>query len=344
MRWWRKIRLSPALPGYLLLVGAMVVNALVQGPDFFSMNNFNSVLNVNTPLIMAAIAQTIVVLTGGIDLSIGSNMTFVNTVAIVLANQYNWPVGGSWLMALILGTLVGVFNGLVVAYLRIPPLLATFSTMSIVGGLALWVLPKPGGIVPAEIYSLYGGELLGLPTTIWIIALVVALWLIISKYPIGKHIRAVGGRERSAYASGIKVATVKLFAYSISGFITSIAGLCLTALMASGDPKIGLPFGLNSVAAVILGGTVLSGGSGGIGGSIAGGIFLGLVSNIVFFLFNNFAGFIPGLGNVSSFYQQLLSNLIVIFGLASAVFTQRKNGEKNLKPLNEKERGQGNAV
>jgi ribose transport system permease protein len=344
MRWWRWLRLSPALPGYLLLVGAMIVNVFVQGPDFFSMNNLNGVLNVNTPLIMAAIAQTIVVLTGGIDLSIGSNMTFVNTVAIVLANQYNWPVGGSWLVALTLGTLVGVLNGVVVAYLRIPPLLATFSTMSVVGGLALWVLPKPGGVVPAAIYSFYGGEFLGLPTTVWIIAAVVGIWILISKYPIGKYIRAVGGRERSAYASGIKVESVKLFAYTLSGFITGIAGLCLTALMASGDPKIGLPFGLNSVAAVILGGTVLSGGWGGIGGSIAGGLFLGLVSNIVFFLFNNFAGLIPGIGNVSSFYQQLLSNLIVIFGLASAVFTQRKNGQQILKPAHEKGRGNEDAV
>ncbi|MCL4514751.1 MAG: ABC transporter permease [Firmicutes bacterium] len=324
MRLWRLLRSAPALPGYLLLTGAIIINILVQGPDFFSMDNFNSIFSVNAPLIMAAIAQTVVVLTGEIDLSIGSNMTLVNTIAILLANQYHWPVGGSWLTALLAGTLVGVLNGLIVAYLRIPSLLATFSTMSVVSGLALWVLPKPGGTVPSEVYSAYGGYLVGLPTTVWIIATVVALWAIISKYPIGKYIRAVGGRERSAYASGIRIERVKLFAHTFSGFVTGLAGLCLTALMASGDPKIGLPFGLNSIAAVILGGTILSGGWGGIGGSIAGALFLGLVSNIVFFLFNNFAGLIPGIGNVSSFYQQLLSNLIVIFGLASAVFTPRK--------------------
>jgi ribose transport system permease protein len=331
MKIWRSFLSSPVRSGYVLLLGAIIINILVQGPDFFTGANIVSVLSVNTPLIIAAIAQTIVVLTGGIDLSIGSNMTLVNTVAIVLANQYHWSVGGSWLAALLVGTLVGLLNGIIVAYIRIPPLLATFSTMSIVGGFALYVLPIPGGTVPASIYQTYGGYFLGLPTTVWIIALISVIWIIICKYPIGKYIRAVGGHERSVYATGIKVEHVKLFAYTFSGFVTGIAGLCLTALTASGDPKIGIPFGLNSIAAVILGGTVLSGGIGGVSGSIAGGLFLGVVSNIVFFVFNNLMSLFPNMGGVSSFYQQLLSNLIIIFGLASAVFTQRSKIKNNLK-------------
>lgn len=328
---WRRFRSSPVISGYLLLLGAIIINVLVQGLGFFSGPNIVSVLSVNTPLILAAIAQTIVVLTGGIDFSIGSNMTLVNTVAIVLANQYHWSIGSSWLVALLVGTLVGLLNGIIVAYIRIPPLLATFSTMSIVGGLALWVLPKPGGTVPAAIYQTYGGYFLGLPTTVWIIAAISCIWIIICKYPMGKYIRAIGGRERSVYATGIKVENVKLFAYTFSGFVTGVAGLCLTSLTASGDPKIGIPFGLSSVAAVILGGTILSGGIGGVSGSIAGGLFLGLVSNIVFFIFSNLMFLFPNMGGVSSFYQQLLSNLIVIVGLASAAFTQKSKFRNNLK-------------
>lgn len=337
MRSWRALRASPALPGYLLLLGGALVNVIVQGSDFFSGSNFGSILGVNAPLVLAAAAQTVVVLTGGIDLSVGSTMTLVNALAITLANQQHWPVGGSWIAALLAATLVGGFNGLVVAYLRIPPLLATFSSMSIVGGLALWILPKPGGTVPVSVYTAYGATLLGVPVAGWIIAAVVGLWAIVARQRLGTYLRAVGGRERSAYASGIRTERVKFFAYTFSGLITGVAGLCLTALTASGDPKIGLPFTLNSIAAVILGGTALSGGWGSIGGSVAGALFLGLINNIVFFLFRNFIGHLQSLTGVASFYQQLLSNMIVILGLASAVLTQRGG----LKGTGRKRRGGG---
>lgn len=323
MRLKRLFLSSPAAPGYLLLLLGIIVNILVQGSTFFTSANFNSLLAVNAPLVLAAIAQTVVVLTGGIDLSIGSNMTLVNTLAIALANQGHWPVGASWLLALLAATLVGAFNGLMAAYIRIPPLLATFSSMSVVGGVALWILPKPGGTVPPEIYRTYGDAFLGLPVAGWIIIAIMILWTAVSRRRIGTYLRAVGGRERSAYASGIDTEKVKFFAYTFSGFITGVAGLCLTALTASGDPKIGLPFGLNSVAAVILGGCSLSGGWGSVGGSVAGALFLGMINNIVFFLFRNFVSHVQSLTSVASFYQQLLSNLIVIVGLASAVLTQR---------------------
>lgn len=320
---WRRLRATPAVSGYLLLLLGIIVNILVQGPGFFSSSNFNSLLAVNAPLVLAAIAQTVVVLTGGIDLSIGSNMTLVNTLAIALANKGHWPVEASWTVALVAATLVGIGNGLMVAYLRIPPLLATFASMSVVGGVALWVWPKPGGMVPSALYTAYGSSFLGIPVAGWIIVAMGLLWLVVSRQRVGIYLRAVGGRERSAYASGINTAGVKFFAYTFSGCITGVAGLCLTALTASGDPKIGLLFGLNSIAAVILGGCSLSGGWGSVGGSIAGALFLGLINNIVFFLFRNFVNNIPGLTSLASFYQQLLANLIVILGLASAALTQR---------------------
>ena len=318
------MRSSPAISGYILLAGAIVLNIIVQGKSFFSASYFSSIMSNNGPLILAAIAQTVVVLAGGIDLSVGSIMALVNAVAIVLANEYGWSVGGAWTAALIAGTLVGVVNGFIVAYVRVDSLLATFATMSIVGGVGLLVLPKPGGSVPRAVYGVYHGYLLGLPAPIWIILAIVLLWALINRYPIGRYIRAVGGNERSAYASGIRTTQVKFFAFVFSAFVTSIAGLSLTALMAAGDPRIGLPFTLNSIAAIILGGTILSGGWGSVGGSIAGALFLALVSNIVFYTFNFLVTAIPGF-NVTTYYQQLLSNFIVIFGLASTVLTNRRN-------------------
>lgn len=331
MKQLKQLKNSPALSGYILLSGAIILNIIVQSGDFFTRFNINSVLTFNTPLIIAAIAQTVVVLAGGIDLSVGSNMTLVNTVAIALANQYDWPVAASWIAALAAGTLIGVLNGFVVGYLRVPPLLATFASMSIVGGLALWVLPSPGGTIPTVVFSVYYGDILAIPSTIWIVGLLVLFWRLLARYPLVKYFRAVGSNERSAYINGINVSLLKLTAFTLCGFLTAVAGLCLTALTASGDPKIGMIYGLNSIAAVILGGASLSGGWGRIGGSISGALFLGLISNFVFYLFNNYVmNIFPNMGSLSSFLQQLLSNLIIIFGLASSVFTQRKRFKSKL--------------
>ena len=324
MSWQKRIGSSPALPGYTLLLGAIIVNIFVQGLTFFSVNNFNSIMTVNTPLIIAAIAQTIVLLAGGIDLSIGSSITLVNTIIIVLLNTYHWSLGAAILAALAAGILIGIFNGIIVAFLRIPPLLATFSTMSIIGGIALLVLPTPGGSVPPVLYKTYGGTTLGIPNTVFIIALMAIIWGVICKYPLGKYIRSVGGSERSSYIAGINIGTTKFLAYVLSGFMAAVAGISLTAQTASGDPKIGLAIALNSIAAVVLGGTRLSGGWGKVGGSVAGALFLGLVNNIVFFFFNNYITHISFLASKASFIQQLLTNLIIILGLASAVLTQRR--------------------
>jgi len=320
----RKLTSSAGISGYMLLLGAIVINFIVQGPSFFTATSFTSLLSVNTPLIIAAIAQTIVVLNKGIDLSVGSNITLVNTIVILLSNKYGWPIEAACAIGLVAGTVIGAINGAIIAFLRIPSLLATFATMSVFGGLALIVLPTPGGTVPSYVYLFYGGQTLGIPNALFIVIAVGLIWLLISKYPIGKYIRAVGGAERSAYSSGIGIAKVRFVTYTLAGAISGVAGLCITALTASGDPKIGLSITLNCIAAVILGGTRLAGGWGGIGGSIAGALFLGLVNNIVFFFFNNYLTHYSAIATRASFIQQLLTNTIIILGLASAVFTQRR--------------------
>lgn len=314
---------SPSAPGYVLLSIASVVNILIQGTGFFSAYNFSSIMSTATPLILVSIGQMVVILAGGVDLSVGGTMALVNVTSIALANQVGLSLPVSWLLGLTVGTLVGLMNGVVVAYIRLPPFLATFATMSIVAGLALYVLPTPGGTVPRPVYARYGGFTLGLPTPVWIVVAAVLIWTLVNRYPVGKQLRAVGGDERSTYASGVHTARVKLFAYTLGGFFTGMAGLCLTALTASGDPLIGIPFTLKSLAAVILGGTLFDSGWGGIGGTIAGSLFFVLVSNIVFFAFNNLSSLLAGF-SASTYYQDLVSNLIIIFGLVSTVFFKRR--------------------
>lgn len=316
------------ISGYALLLGALVINILIQGGGFFRVSSFGSLLSSNLPLILAACAQMVIMLAGGIDISIGNTMALVNGIAIVLANLYEVPVGASWLIALAAGTAVGLANGLIIAYFRIPPLLVTFAMSTFIKGVSLIVLPKPGGTVPKSIYGTYTGSILGIPTAIWLISIAVLLLLLLSKFKISKYFSAVGSSERNSYASGIHVEKVKVLSYTLGGLIASLAGLSLTALTASGDVRIGEAFALQSIAAVIIGGTLKAGKwRSYVFGAVSGALFLAIVNNIVFFIFNILAMKNPGL-QISTYYQQLLSNLIIIMGLASAVFMERSKYKK----------------
>lgn len=317
--------LSTGMSGYVLLIGAIIVNFALQGPSFFSSASLSSLLSSNLPLIIAALAQMVIMLSGGIDISLGNNMAMVNAVAIVLANQFMLPVGVSWAAALGVGAAIGAMNGLIIAYLRIPPLLVTFATSILIKGLSLMVLPKPGGTVPEEIYKTYGGTLLGVPTAIWLIIIAIALLMLMSRFRISKYLSAIGCSEKNAFASGINVEKIKVLAYTVGGLIAGCAGLCLTALTASGDVRLGESFGLTSIAAVIIGGTLQTGKWGKyVGGAVSGALFLAIVNNIVFFAFSIILMNNPSI-HISTYYQQLLSNFIIIFGLASAVLTNKKN-------------------
>lgn len=319
---------STGLSGYVLLLGALVINMIIQGAGFFKVGSLSSLLSSNLPLIIAALAQMVVMVSGGIDISIGNIMALVNGTAIVLANTVGLPVYASWLIALAAGTAIGLLNGIVIAFLRIPPLLVTFATSTFVKGLSLVVLPKPGGTVPREIYKTYGGEILGVPTALWIIVLAVALLLVVGRFKVSRHLSAVGSHERNSYISGVKVERIKIYAYTAGGLIAACAGLCLTALTASGDVRVGEAFALQSIAAVIIGGTLGSGKWGSyVLGAACGALFLAIVNNIVFFAFNLIAMSNPEL-HISTYYQQLLTNFIIVFGLASAVLTNRTKKAK----------------
>lgn len=314
------LRTSPGIAGYALLVLALVLSLLVQGPSFFAGWNVRSVLGSNTPLIIVCMAQMIAILAGGIDLSVGSTMALANALAIVLTNDHQWSTPAGWAAALLACTAVGVCNGAIIAYARVSPILTTLCTLSLVQGVALFVLPKPGGQVPPSIYTRYSGSVLGMPTTLWIIAAMLLLWRTLSGFPLGNHIRAVGGNERSACACGIPTERVKLVAYGLAGLYAGVAGLCLTALTAAGDPRIGIPFTLKSVAGVVLGGTLFASGWGSMGGTVAGALFLGLVNCVVFFALSRVVDLVPGYVP-SPYVQHLVSSAVIVFALATSGVT-----------------------
>ena len=297
---------------FVLLVAAVAVNAVLQ-PTFFTAYNLSSTFATFAPAVAAAVAQTIVVLSGAIDLSLGALITLASVVAVVIVDGDPSKIPLALAAAVAIGLLGGLLNGLLVAVLRLQPIVATFASTFVFGGLALTVLPQPGGSVPIEVTSAYRATTLGIPNAALLILGIALLWVALRRSRLGIHLYAVGGNTTAAYATGVAVTRVRILAYVAAGLFGAVAALAILANTGSGDPYVGSGGGasiiggeltLSSIAALVIGGTALSGGKGGALGSIAGAIVLGLVANIVFFL------------GVSTGMRELIDGLIVIGALA----------------------------
>ncbi len=295
----------------LVLVG---VNAYLQ-PNLFQPNVLQSNLTTFLPLILVAIGQTYVVLAGDIDLSVGSIAALVNVVTVTAIAALGESVGSVLAgigAGLAVGLACGLVNGTCVALLRFQPIVTTFATGIIFAGLALWVLPQAGLPVPAIYWRSYGGTLLGLPVVLWILIGALAVVAFIARRPLQRHLKAVGGQRQAAFQTGIPVERIRIAAYVLSGLFSALAALCLTGETASGDPLLGQRLALASVSAVVLGGTALSGGSGGAIGSVLGALVVGMIGNVIFFARLPFE------------YQTLVQGLIVLAALAGGVFLSRR--------------------
>ena len=330
-----KIRNSQALGPYIMLFILTVINLVLQGRNFANVSSINSLFLVNTPLILATIAQAVIIFSGGIDLSIGATLSVVNASAIVLGTIM--PVSLAWACAFLVAVLLGAVKGSIVAYLRVPAILVTFALSFVLEGVALLILPQPGGTIPSSVYSVYGGVFAAvIPISALVIICVLIFCGILNKRPIGAQMKAAGSNPRSLYIAGVNVQRTKMKAYIAAGAITGIAGLCLTILASSGDPKIGNALSLNTIAASILGGVNLNGGWGTAGGAASGALFLGVLNNLIFYIFNNVIKSSTIAGIKLSYLQQLLTNLIIILGLCSSLLAHLKmNNRKGKKNINE---------
>lgn len=310
----RGARLSTWTVAVLLLV-AVVANAILQ-PTFFTSYSLTSNFATFVPLVLIALAQTVVVLTGGIDLAIGATVTLASVVAVVLMDGRPERLALGVVAAVLVGVAAGTVNGLIVARLRLQPIIATFATASVFAGIALLVLPKPGGAVPGVLTRFYRDSVLGVPVGALLVALVVALWYLLVRTRLVRHVYAVGGDRDAAYASLVPVVRTQVGAYALCGGIGGLAAVALLANTGSGDPFIGLELTLNSVAAVVIGGTALMGGRGSGVGSVLGAIILSLVANVVFF------------AGISTNVRPLVSGLVIIGALALSALTVRERSTR----------------
>jgi ribose transport system permease protein len=265
---------------------------------------WTSIVNTAVPIVLVAVGQSIVVITRGIDLSVGGTVDVSNSLAATQMHASLASMAGWSSAILALGAAIGAANGALIAYARLQPILVTLATLSILQGVAIRILPEPGGSIPPS-YSTALASSSG-PWSLFFILGIAALWLVLRRSTIGVRIFAIGNDEYAARAHGMPVRTVKVTAYALAGLLAAASGLFLAASTTAGDPAAGDVYILTSIAAVVLGGISFSGGRGSALGSIAGAFTLTVLTNVLFF-----AGIDP---LYQSFFQGLFLFIAVLLG------------------------------
>jgi len=301
--------------GLLMIIVIMVAGMSIVSPVFFTAGNIVNVIRQISINGILATGMTFVILTGGIDLSIGSLMAVTGVITgSLLVDGY--PTFVAILAGVAASVAFGFFNGVLIAYCNLPPFIATLASTTIGRGFALvYSDGKPYTLTTPEFLAIGKGTSLGVPNPIWLLLVVVILASIIlniSKF--GRYVYAVGGNENATKLSGVKTRMVKMFAYVITGLLAGVAAVVLAARISSGQPTAGDGYELDAIAAVAIGGTSMSGGIGRLSGTVMGFVIIGLLSNSLTLL------------NVSSFYQQIVKGFIIIIAV---LIDQRTKGKSN---------------
>jgi ribose transport system permease protein len=271
----------------------------------------STTLNNTMTVGLAAVGQTFVVLTGGIDLSVGGIVDVTNSVAAQMMRDNPGSMLAITLLVLAIGAGAGFINGLLVTYGRLQPIIVTIATLAIWQGVALLVLPQQGGAIPPGYTNLLAGNIGIVPSSLIIFILLILLWQILRRTHFLVSLYAIGNDERAARANGVPVRFAKIGAYTVGGLFYGAAGLYLAAVATSGDATSGTPLTLTSIAAVVLGGVSLFGGRGSGVGSLVGACILTLLLNVLFF-----AGINPQL-------QEFFQGLFLILAVVASTLVRR---------------------
>lgn len=281
--------------------------------EFLSMTNLSNLIRQISINGILAVGMTFVILTGGIDLSVGPVMALTGTVMAGMMINQGLPPVVAILIGVILGAFIGLISGSLTAYARIPGIISTLAMMEIARGSALlYTGGYPLSGLPSSFSFIGQGYVFGIPmpAIIMIIVFIVA-YIILNHLPYGRYIYAIGGNQEAVRLSGIKVRRIKASVYVISGITASIAGIIMTSRLSSGQPMAGEGYELDAIAATVLGGTAISGGRGHIFGTFLGALLLGVLSNGL-----NLLG-------VSPYAQRVLKGVIIIAAIYYSSFRQK---------------------
>ncbi|MGM0902965.1 MAG: ABC transporter permease [Bacillota bacterium] len=301
-----------------ILIGLLVLCIVIAivNPAFLSSNNLMNVLRQTSTNLYLALAMTMIIILGGIDLSVGSIMAVTGVVTTMSIAVLEMPVAVAVGLGVLVGMLFGAVNGYVAATTIIPPFIITLATMNIARGAAYVLTDGQPVRVMSDSFNFIGSGYIGgfLPTPVlYLIIFLIICYLIMNKTKLGRYIYAVGGNPEAAKFSGINIKKVKFFAYTFSGFMAAVAGIVLASRMFSGQPTAGNAAELDAIAAVVLGGTSMSGGIGKIGGTVIGALIIGVLSNGL------------NLMGVSSFWQYIVKGIVILVAVYADVIKRRKN-------------------
>jgi len=307
---------APLLVACALLILLMAVYGSLR-KHVFTLEELNLDTAAAMTLLLAATGQTIVLLHGGIDLSIGG-MISLGTVLAATHFGDNPLRATFWtLLIVMIGLTVGAVNGLIVAVLKLQPFLVTLATWSILSGATLIVLPTDGGSFPAGWMKFGAASFMGLSSSVWLLMALALFWIWFRKTRLAIAIRATGSNQRSAYLSGVSLILHNVATYGLSGMFAALASLYLTTQTGTGSPTIGKDYILPSVAAAVIGGVSLFGGRGGLTGTIVGAFIITIIGNLVFVL------------SVSSYWQPIASGVILLVAVLASSIAE-KSARRNL--------------
>lgn len=314
---WRTVIASgPVVSAVTLLILLMVWSYYQPGGlTIVEMNDFSTLM---TTLALAGFGTTLVVISGGFDLSVAGVISVVNAYVATRMTEDNIAV--VVIAALLIGLVVGLINGFAVAVLRLESLAATLATFTMLAGVALIVLDVPGGNVPASFSDPLTTDTGGIPAAVFVLLILAAMWLLLRRTKFGTGLFALGENEEAARMSGVPTRAVKIGAYGMAGVMYALAGLYLSAVTVTGDPNAGTPFLLAAFAAVALGGASLSGGRGSAIGTILGAGVLTVIPKVLFVL------------GASDFWAGLVQGLVIIAAVLFGLATVRMSESRRRRP------------
>lgn len=289
---------------FLVLILLIILSSIIS-PTFRTGLNVQNVSRQAVALGLVSLGQTFVILGGGIDLSAGSVISLVSCLSAGIMMGQPERLAPVLLGMVLLGTLIGVFNGLLVTRLRVAPFIVTLGTMSIVQGLVFLYTKNPVGKIPKAFRFLAEGQIGPIPFPVILFAVLTLIALFVLRRTIfGRYIYATGGNEEVARLSGINTSLIKIATYVVGSLAATATGLFLTSRLRIGQPLVGQGYELDSITAVLIGGTALSGGRGGVIGTVIGVLIMIVLNNIL------------NLMNVTSYWQWIVKGSIIILALA----------------------------
>lgn len=292
--------------GPLLALIVLIIFVSILSPSFLSLTNLMNLMRQVSTNALIAFGMTFVIITGGIDLSVGSTLALSSAImAGMIVNGIDPLIAMT--VSLIAGFVLGAVNGLLITKGKLVPFIATLATMTIYRGATLVLTDgKPiTGLDETFIFQFMGrGYFFGIPFPIVITLVVFALlFVLLHKMSFGRKTFAIGGNEKASFIAGVKSNKIKIFVYSISGVLASLAGIILTSRLNSAQPTAGESYEMDAIASVVLGGTSMSGGKGRIFGTLIGALIIGTLNNGL-----NLLG-------VSTFYQQIVKGIVIIIAV-----------------------------